>query len=180
MEEKRKDKPMSGIGFRLMSLMFQFRDLINPPEKHLKETKMKEGDKILDYGCGPGSFVFSAANIVGEKGKVCAVDLHPLAIKMINKKAVKKELTNIETIQTNCITGLTSKSIDIVLMYDVIHMFNDPIEIFREIHRIIKPNGLLSICNPHMKEKNIIKKIEENSNFKLTSKGDKTFSFKNG
>lgn len=177
MKEKRKDKPIAGIGFRFMAFMFKFRDMVNPPEKFLIETKMKEGDKILDYGCGPGSFVFPAAEIVGKNGKVYATDLHHLAINMINKKASKKGITNIETIQTNCATGLTSKSIDIVLMYDVIHMFKEPKEIFVEIHRIMKPIGILSVSNPHMRERDIITKIVENGDFKLVKQGEKTFSF---
>jgi len=177
MRERRKDKPMAGTGFRFMSFMFQFRDMISPPKKYLKETKMKEGDQVLDYGCGPGSFVFPAAEIVGESGKVYATDLHPIAINMIDKKASKKRITNIETIQTNCATGLTSKSIDVVLMYDVIHMFKEPKEIFVEIHRVMKSEGILSVTNPHMRERDIITKIVENSDFKLVSQGEKTFSF---
>ncbi len=177
MREKRKDKPMAGTGFRFMAFMFKFRDMVNPLEKYLKETTMKEGDKILDYGCGPGSFVFPAAEIVGENGKVYATDLHPLAINMIDKKANKKEITNIETIQTNCATGLASNSIDIVLMYDVIHMLKEPKEIFAEIDRVMKPEGILSVTNPHMRERDIITKIVENSDFKLVKQGEKTFSF---
>ena len=178
MRERRKDKPMNGVGFRFMSFMFKFRDLVIPPKKLLIETGMKEGDKILDYGCGPGSFVFSAAKIVGKEGKVYAADMHPLAIEIINEKARKKEIKQIETIQTNCDTGLPSKSIDIILLYDVIHMFKEPKEIFTEMHRVLKPKGILSVCNPHIKERNIVSLIEENSNFKLTVKGDKTLSFK--
>ncbi len=168
---------MAGIGFKVMAFMFKFRDMVNSPKKYLKEVEMKEGDKILDYGCGPGSFVFPAAEIVGENGKVYATDLHPLAINMIDKKARKKGITNIETIQTNCVTGLTSKSIDVVLMYDVIHMFKEPKEIFVEIHRVLKPEGILSVTNPHMRERDIITKIVENSEFKLVKQGEKTFSF---
>lgn len=178
MRERKTDKPINRVGFRLMSFMLKFRDLVIPPEKFLIETGMKDGDRILDYGCGPGSFVFSAAKIVGKEGKVYAADLHPLAIKMINKKTAKKELKNIETIQTNCATGLPSKSIDIILLYDVVHMFNDPKEIFTEMHRVLKPKGILSVFSSPMREKNIVTLIEENCDFKLTIKGDKTLSFK--
>jgi len=178
MRERKTDNPIDAVGFRFMSFMFKFRDLVKPPKKFLIETGMKNGDKILDYGCGPGSFVFPAAKIVGKEGKVYAADIHPLAIEIINKKARKKEIKNIETIQTNCATGLPSKSIDIILLYDVIHMFKEPKEIFTEMHRVLKPKGILSVCNPHIKEKNIVTLVEENSDFKLTTKGNKTLSFK--
>ncbi len=178
MRERKTDNPINAVGFKFMSFMFKFRDLVNRPEKFLIETGMKEGDKILDYGCGPGSFVFPAVKIVGKEGKVYAADIHPLAIKRINKKAAKKMIKNIETIQTNCATGLTSKSIDIILLYDVIHMFKEPKEIFTEMHRVLKPKGNLSVSNPHIKERNIVTLVEENSDFKLTIKGNKTLTFK--
>ena len=167
-----------GIGFRFMAFMFRFRDIFNPPEKFLKEAKMKEGDKILDYGCGPGSFVFPAAKIVGENGKVYAADIHPVAIKTIEKRAKKRKMTNIEAIQTNCATRLSSKSIDIILMYDVIHMFKKPDEIFEEMHRVLKQEGILSVANPHIRERDIISKIENNSNFSLADKNNKNYTFK--
>lgn len=63
-------------------------------------------------------------------------------------------------------------------MYDVIHMFKEPKEIFTEMHRVLKPKGILSVCNPHIKERNIITLVEENSDFKLTIKGNKTLTFK--
>ncbi len=174
---ERKEKPMHDIGFRVMALMFKVRDAFSQPEQFLKETGMKEGDKILDYGCGPGSFVIPAAEIVGEKGKVYAVDIHPRAIKVVAKKAEKKGLGNIETIKTSCETGLKKNSIDIVIMYDVIHMLKESENILTEMQRVLKKDGLLSVANPHLREKDIISKVEENSKFKLTEKGEKTYSF---
>jgi len=175
--EKNREKPMNTIGFRFMALMFKVRDAVNPPEEFLKETGMKEGDNILDYGCGPGSFVIPAAKIVGEKGKVYAVDIHPRAVKVVAKKAEKKGLGNIETIKTCCETGLKKNSIDIVIMYDVIHMLKEPENILTEMQRVLKKEGILSVTNPHLREKDIITKIEENSKFKLAEKGKKTYSF---
>jgi len=175
--KERKEKPMHGIGFRFMALMFKVRDAVNPPEPFLKETGMKEGDIILDYGCGPGSFVIAAAKIVGEKGKVYAVDFHPRAIKVVTKKAEKNGYRNIETIKTDCETGLKKNSIDIVIMYDVIHMLKEPENILTEMQRVLKKDGILSVTNPHLREKDIISKVEGNSKFKLAEKSEKTYSF---
>lgn len=52
----------------------------------------------MDYGCGIGSFTFPAASLVGEKGKVYALDKQPVAIKGVEEKAKKEGFLNIATI----------------------------------------------------------------------------------
>ena len=75
------DNPISNIHFRLMSLSFKFRDLFLLPGNILEEVDIKTGFHILDYGCGPGSYSLAASKLVGETGKVYALDNHPLAVQ---------------------------------------------------------------------------------------------------
>lgn len=70
---------MRNIDFALMSLMFRVRDLIRPPVVALKEAGVGPGMRVLDYGCGPGSFYLAAALIVGDRGMVYALDELPVA-----------------------------------------------------------------------------------------------------
>ncbi len=71
---------MSDFKFKAMSFIFKIRDIISPPQNILKEANIKSGYSILDYGCGPGAYTIIAAKIVGETGKVYALDIHKLAI----------------------------------------------------------------------------------------------------
>ncbi|NHK32742.1 MAG: class I SAM-dependent methyltransferase [Asgard group archaeon] len=178
MIQRKKDRPMPNLFFRSMSLMFIMRDMFSSPIKHLEETGMQKGNIVLDYGCGPGSYAIPAAEKVGENGKVYAADIHPLALKKISNKAIRKQISNIETILTNCDTGLAAESVDIVLLFDVIHLFKEPEKIFTEMYRVLKSNGILSVLNPHMTDEAIIEKVVSNSSFKLDQKERKTFSFK--
>ncbi len=57
---------MPGIHFRLMAFGFKFRDLVNPPENIFKEVDIKPGDRVKDFGCGPGSCSLATARLVGE------------------------------------------------------------------------------------------------------------------
>jgi ubiquinone/menaquinone biosynthesis C-methylase UbiE len=175
---RKKDRPMPNLFFRTMSLLIKIRDIFSSPKKHLEETNIQEGNIVLDYGCGSGSYVFFASEKVGKSGKVYAADIHPLAVKKINKQANRKQITNIETILTDCNTGLETESVDIVLLFDVIHLFKQPEKIFTEMYRVLKPNGILSVLNPHMTDEAIIEKVVSNSSFKLDQKVTKTFSFK--
>jgi ubiquinone/menaquinone biosynthesis C-methylase UbiE len=79
-------------------------------------------------------------------------------------------LKNIEIIYSNCKTGLPDNSIDVVLLYDVLHELNKPNEVLKEIHRVLKSNGILSVSDHHMKENEIISKVTNRGLFKLLRK----------
>ena len=160
-----------------MALMLSLRDFFSPPADILAEAGIRPGFRILDYGCGSGSFTFAAARLVGPEGKVYAADLHPLALEKILKNAAKRNITNIETIQTGCTTRLESQSIDAVLFYYVLHWLTDRDCVLAELHRLLKPGGCLSFRDPYMKEEEILTEITEKGLFRLSQKMRKTYCF---
>jgi ubiquinone/menaquinone biosynthesis C-methylase UbiE len=168
---------MSNTGFRLMALEFKIRDLLKPRKDITKEIGIKEGFQVLDYGCGPGSYISSIAELVGKSGKIYALDINPLAIKMVKKIAAKKQLQNVETILSDCKTGLPDNSIDVVLLYDTFHDLTDQNAVLNELHRVLKPNGILSFNDHHMEENEILSEITGDGLFTLAKKGEHTFSF---
>jgi len=170
-------KSMSNLDFRLMPLGFMFRDIFLPRENILSEVGIKPGASILDYGCGSGSYTIPAAQMVGESGKVYSLDIHPLAVQQVQKIATKKRLTNIETILSDCATTLPDESIDIVLLYDTLHDLSEPDKVLAELQRVLKPNGILSINDHHLKEQEIITKITDKGFFRLLRKGKRVYNF---
>jgi ubiquinone/menaquinone biosynthesis C-methylase UbiE len=175
--EDSMDKPSSDSHFKIMSLNLKFRDLFLPRKNILKELDIKPGFNILDYGCGPGSYTTVAAQLVGETGKVYALDIHPLAIQKVKNLAKRKGLTNIETIQSDCATGLKDESIDIVFLYDVIHGLSELDAVLKELYRVLKPSGILSSNDHHFEENEIISKITNAGLFRFLRKGKRTYNF---
>jgi len=172
------DKPKGNLDFRFMSFGFKFRDFFSPRKNTLAEVNIKPAFNILDYGCGPGSYTTVAARLVGSSGKVYALDIHPLAIQQVQKIAIKKRLTNIITILSDCVTGLPDESIDVVLLYDTLHDLSEPDKILAELHRVLKPDGILSFNDHHLKEENeIIARITGKGLFKLSGKGKRVYNF---
>ena len=55
---------------------------------------VKEGQTLLDYGCGTGCFVVPAARIVGIKGKVYALDCFPRQLEIVKERARKEGRAN--------------------------------------------------------------------------------------
>ncbi|MGB7881896.1 MAG: class I SAM-dependent methyltransferase [Nitrososphaeraceae archaeon] len=165
------DKPMGAFSFKFMYFILKFRDAFLRPRKILNKIEgIRNGVSILDYGCGPGSFTMVAAEMVGKDGTVIAADIHPLAIKQIQKSASKKGFKNIKTILTDGNTGLPDSSIDIILLYYVLHDFHNPYGIIRELYRVLKSDGILTVIDHKLRDE------EVNA---LLTKSSSAFEFRN-
>jgi ubiquinone/menaquinone biosynthesis C-methylase UbiE len=170
-------KIFSDFRFRVMALLLKHRDRPEFTGPVLAEAGISRGMTVLDFGCGPGSFSVEAARIVGPVGSVYAVDVHPLALRSVRRKTEKLGLDNIKTILSECDTGLADESIHIALLYDVFHMLKRKEKVLDEIGRVLKPDGILSFSDHHMKEKRIVDSISAGGTFRLLRRGAKTFSF---
>ena len=173
------DRPMPNMHFRIMACMFRVRDLFLPRIKVLKEVEIKPGFRVLDYGCGTGSYTIAAAELVGPAGTVHALDIHPLAIERVRQRAAGKGLKNVETILSDSSTGLPDRSLDAVLLYDVFHGLSEHDKVLTELHRVLKPKGILSFNDHHLKEKEIVSRLTSGGLFQLLRKGRYTYTFLN-
>jgi len=171
------EKPMSSLSFKGMCFLLKIRDWLRPREEILKDIKIESGFHILDYGCGPGSYSIVAARLVGTKGKVYSLDIHPLAGERVQTAASKNGLNNIETIHSDCATGLEADTMDIVLLADIFHMLGEQNLVLEELNRVLKPKGTLAFSDHHMKEKEILSKVTNGGLFKLSSKGKHIYLF---
>ena len=114
-------KSESMLAFKLMRFTFKIRDLFSPRINVLSEVGIKPGNRVLDYGCGPGSYIAPLSSLVGASGEIFALDVHPAAIHSVEDIALKKKLENVKTIQSDCHTDLPDQSVDVVLLYDTYH-----------------------------------------------------------
>jgi len=171
------DRVGSNLGLRFMAFGYKFRDLFRPRMVILEEVEIKPRDHVLDYGCGPGSYISRLAELVGKDGRIYGLDFHPLAIQSVQRIASTKQLTNVETICSDCKTGLPDNSLDAVLLYDVFHKLSEQDAVLEEMHRVLKPNGFLSFSDHHMVEDEIVSKVTKSGLFRLSRKGKRTYSF---
>jgi ubiquinone/menaquinone biosynthesis C-methylase UbiE len=168
---------MSNIWFKMMALEFRIRDSRHPRAEILQEVGLKQGFQVLDYGCGPGGYVLPASKLIGETGKLYALDVLPIAIKMVKDIVAENGLKNVETILSDCATGLPSESVDAVLLYDVFHDLEDQTTVLAEICRVLKPEGVLSFSDHHLKEQDILLSVDDGKLFKWLRKDEHTYSF---
>lgn len=171
------DKRQGNLDFRVMSWIFKVRDKLKPPKEILLNAGIKPGHMVLDYGCGPGSFSLAAAEIVGPEGEIAAIDMHPLAIQMVDREISRKGLSNIRTVLADSPGDLKSGYFDVVILYDIFHGFREPEKILKELRRVIKPDGFLTFSDHHMKRNAIIDRITGSGMFRLEDEQKKIFRF---
>jgi ubiquinone/menaquinone biosynthesis C-methylase UbiE len=170
-------KPQSKLDFTLMSLSFKFRDSFSPRKNILKEVGIRAGFHVLDYGCGPGSYIEPLIKLVGKTGRIYSLDNNQLAINSVKKMIIKKHLGNVETIHSDCKTGLPDNSMDIILLYDTFHDLKHPNDVLKELHRVLKGHGILSVSDHHLEENELVTNLADSGFFKLSVRGTKTYSF---
>jgi ubiquinone/menaquinone biosynthesis C-methylase UbiE len=167
----------SAAGFKMMALSYRVRDALRPRRPFLKEAGLTEGMTVLDFGCGPGSYVIPAAHMMGPSGRVYALDIRQAALTMARDHAAKVGLTNVETILSDCDTGLPERSVDVALLYDVYHDLAYPMVVLKELHRILKVEGVLSSHDHHLKTRELKRMIESSGLFRATMTGKRTLTF---
>ena len=112
------------------------------PETVLYDAGLRSGMVFVDVGCGDGFFTILAAQVVGVKGKVYAVDTDASAIERLNAKAAEKGLTNVEAVAAEAEeTVFCDECADVVFYSIVLHDFHDPAKVLANAMRMLKPSG---------------------------------------
>ena len=167
------------VHFRMMSFVHDtLYGLFLNPYKLLNAAGLKPGQKVLEVGCGPGFFTIPAAKIVGEKGKVYALDVNPVAVETVRRKIMENNLKNVKIMLADASeTGLPDESIDVAFLFGVIHALKDVAAVMREMHRILKVKGILSVQKSWWSEKRLLDAVTKNNLFSFKEKNSRVFKF---
>ena len=148
------------------------------PYKLLDAAGLKPGQKVLEVGCGPGFFTIPAAKIVGAEGVVYALDVNPFAVETVQRKVEKEGLDNVKILFADAAkTGLPDESVDLAFLFGVIHALEDVDAVMREMHRVLKANGILSVQKSWWSEKHLIDVVTRSKLFSFIERKNRIFKF---
>ena len=141
---------MGAAEFKLMAVFKRISEKINPKiKKRIKEFNIKEGMTVVDYGCGPGMYIYEFSKSVGENGKVFAVDIAKEARKEIEKIKTKYKINNVHFYSAEGYnSNMNGVIADIVFALDIFHGIEDKRTFLAELYRhSVIPNAIPRI--PH-------------------------------
>ena len=112
------------------------------PDLVLNALDLKPGMTVADIGAGTGYYTWRIAQRIGAAGTVYAVDVQPEMIKALERQMSRRGATNVKAMPgTPADPKLPRNSLDLALMVDVYHEFEQPYEMLAAIVGALKPGG---------------------------------------
>ena len=146
--EDYKDSPLEVKKMKnLKANMFNKKasDPRNKPNQIIETIGLKSGQVIAYIGSGGGYFTLRFAEIVGEEGKVYAVDTDGKLLEFVNNNAKQKGLNNIIRVLAKDKLELPKESLDFVFMRNVTHHISNRVSYFKDLKKFLKPHGKVVI-----------------------------------
>ena len=144
---------------------------------------VKPGMTVMDVGCGMGYFTIGMAKLVGEGGKVIAVDLQQKMLDIMIRRAAKKELERrIVPVRARPDSINYSDPVDFILAFWMVHETPDPEIFFKDAESVLKPSAKLFYVEPafHVTGKQYRKFLATAEKSGLTVSRDLTVRFSRG
>ena len=125
----------------------RLRHWLFDPKKTLRGADVKAGQTVLEVGCGTGFFTLPAAEMIGEAGRLIAMDPLSDFVDRVAQKVRDAGLKNVEVVRRDALnTGLEAASIDLVLLFGVVPYPTLPLDrLLPEMHRVLKAEGTLAV-----------------------------------
>jgi ubiquinone/menaquinone biosynthesis C-methylase UbiE len=99
---------------------------------------------ILDIGCGPGTITIGLARLVPD-GRVTALDYTSSPVEQTRSLAANNSITNMDfAVGDIHHLDFADNSFDVVHTHQVLQHIADPVLALREMHRIVKPGGMVA------------------------------------
>jgi len=124
--------------------------------KILRLADIKNGDKVLDIGCGTGTSALIIAGDIGDKGEVVGIDLSEKMLEIAKRKLEVSGFRNVTFLKTNAeAIPYPDSYFDKVTVFAALHEMNHEgrINTLMEIYRLLKLEGKALIADYDLPEK---------------------------
>ncbi len=121
--------------------------------KSRESTKrfLKDGDLVLDYGCGTGTAACQFSERVKE---IHAIDISAKMIEIAKEKAAVAKVENVSFEQSDIFDSkYSNEAYDVILAFNMLHTVPDPQGVVQRINKLLKPEGLFISVTPCLRQK---------------------------
>jgi ubiquinone/menaquinone biosynthesis C-methylase UbiE len=144
------------------------RDAWQRPDDLIRFLEIKSGSAVADIGCHEGYLTFKLSKVVGETGRVLAVDIDAPKLEKIKQSASESRITNITAIKGDYDNPkLPANALDAVIILDTYHEMDDHDDILRHIKTALKPGGKLVLCEPIAEQRRKSSRSEQEGKHEL-------------
>jgi ubiquinone/menaquinone biosynthesis C-methylase UbiE len=124
------------------------RRLLHSPRR-LFADYLSAGMTAVDIGCGMGYFSIGMSKIVGDGGKILAVDVQPQMLSVLRRRASRAGVNHIIDTCLIAGTGLDLNiAVDFALVFWAMHEIPDSNGLAHEITNGLKPGGVCFVVEP--------------------------------
>lgn len=118
----------------------------------LKQAGVQKNMKILDYGCGIGSYTIEAAKLTGKTGKVVAADINAKMIEEVKKQQETEHLSNITPLLITSMEEIQESNFDVIFLIDMLHFVEDPLKTIEFMFGKLSKKGKLLVKFEHFSQ----------------------------
>jgi ubiquinone/menaquinone biosynthesis C-methylase UbiE len=122
------------------------------PDQIMDALGIADGSVVADLGAGGGWFTVRLARRVGPQGVVYAEDIQKEMIESIERRVQREGLRNVRMVLGMAADPKLPKgAMNAVLIADVFHEVEHPVELLRNVRNSLTPTGRLGIVE-HRKD----------------------------
>lgn len=167
-DARSEESSVPALWTRLAREWKHLRDALSPTKRRERDRWLRQGgvellravgigtgDAVVDFGCGSGAYSLPAARLVGEGGRVAAVDVSARKLNKLMRQAAAGGLACLRTAQSlEAVTVLLGgRPCKAILLYDVLHFMDADARrrLYRAFHRMLARDGVLSVHPKHVR-----------------------------
>jgi ubiquinone/menaquinone biosynthesis C-methylase UbiE len=112
---------------------------------------LKAGDTVLDVGPGQGFFSIPMAKMVGENGRVIAIDIQKKMLDILERRAQKENVADRILLKLVSVTnyGINSE-VDFALAFWMVHEVPDKKALLQSIYDSMKHGKQFLVAEPYL------------------------------
>ena len=150
------------------------RRKIQSPKTLAERMYLQSNMLVLEVGPGKGSYTFEVAKRV-PNGKIITIDIQESVIRKLEQKCREMDITNVEPKVADVYDlSFEDETFDRIFLIACLPEIPDPVRGLRELHRVLKSNGLLCLVEVFTDPDYPLRRTEirwaKNAGFKLDSK----------